>query len=142
MEICSYGTELISIQKSLPPTLLFRQLFPFPQATKASSFLYILPDTFCADTKKNMHIVFLSKLFLTQTLPDYTLLYMLLASLENLTWRWFQSICTCQEARSLRDSHEHPGLGALGKFAILSVSPLFQRRSRQILIGWVKRTNE
>ena len=103
--------------------------------------IYSSRHILCRHTK-NMHIVFLSKLFLTQTLPDYTLLYMLLASLKNLTWRWFQSICNCQEARSLRDSHEHPGLGALGKFAILSVSPLFQRRSRQILIGWVKRTNE
>ena len=88
------------IEESLPPTLLFRQPFPFPQATKASSFLYILPDTFWADIKKYMRIVFLPKLFPTQTLPDDTLLCMLLASLKNLTWRWFQSICICREARS------------------------------------------
>lgn len=40
-------------RKTSPPTpLLSRQPFPFLQATDTFRLLYILPDIFCADTKK------------------------------------------------------------------------------------------
>ena len=89
-----------------------------------------------------MHIVLLPKLFPTQMLPDYTLLYILLSSLKNLTWRWFQSICIHREARSLRDSDGHPGLRRMGEICCLSVYALCQQRSWQIRTGWIQRTNE
>lgn len=89
-----------------------------------------------------MHIVFLPKLFPTQMLPDYTLPYILLSSLKNLTWRWSQGICIHREAGSLRDFDGHPGLRRTAEMCYLSVYALCQQRSWQIRTGWIERTNE
>ena len=95
------------------PSFSGRQLFPFPQATKPYSFVYIPSDIFCADRRKYAHF-FLPESFPTQLLPDYTLPYILLLSLKNLTWKWFQSICSHVKARFLRDCDGRPGLRLVG----------------------------
>lgn len=87
-----------------------------------------------------MHIVFVPKLFPTQMLSDYTFLYILLSSLKNLPWRWFQSICIHREARALMDAQ---GEDPWGEFTILSVSPLHQQCVHgKFGLAGLKRMNE